>query len=136
MQVHNVILLVPDTYHYEGEEEKSRRSLNLVVKVLNRSILRSEYFLIWIWVEYGFCIAVLDEQGDGRSTGGCSTGWSFDQVVVRPNGCVRPKPVRSRMFERMVVALVKKKETKVSISGGLPGFLERRVLSLEVFGVD
>ncbi|KAI3714665.1 hypothetical protein L6452_21623 [Arctium lappa] len=90
--------------HLFGEEEKSRRSLNLVVKVLNRSILRSEYFLIWIWGEPGFCIAVLDEQGDGLSTG-----------------------VRDHLFLE---------GNLVSISGGLPGFLERRVLSLEVFGFD
>ncbi|KAI3696895.1 hypothetical protein L6452_29500 [Arctium lappa] len=50
--------------------------------------------------------------------------WCSTEGLIRPDG------------PSTGVALVKKKETEVSISGGLPGFLERRVLSLEVFGID
>ncbi|KAI3707710.1 hypothetical protein L6452_26339 [Arctium lappa] len=65
-------------------------------------MLRSEYFSFGS----GFCIVLLII---------CIELFLRNkEMVVRPN------------------ALVKKKETEVSISGGLPGFLERRVLSLEV----
>ncbi|KAI3748791.1 hypothetical protein L6452_12134 [Arctium lappa] len=54
---------------------------NLVVKVLNRSIVRSKYFSFWIWVLHRSVYGVLDETRRWSFD-----RWSFDRLAVRPIG--------------------------------------------------
>ncbi|KAI3770814.1 hypothetical protein L6452_01958 [Arctium lappa] len=84
---------------WESEEDMKRRYphiFNLVVKVLNRSILRSEYFSFWIWALYLRLFLA-------NKTTGCTED--------RTNALDR-NPFR-------LVAFVRKKESEVSLSGGM-----------------